>query len=152
MKLLEWFAFGGRPRRGRPDPSDLSRRDFFARVTGRQTTVAPRPRSRPRREPSAEPNVLHVFFVEGFPREEVRQLLPALRVGLDLALHRESDQPEEISMLLGENVIGDVAPEISPIVGRMMDDHDPPICRIRSIDPDAPVSRVLQIELLLYEL
>jgi hypothetical protein len=154
MKLLDWFAFAGRPRRGKTDATDLSRRDFFARVAGKQTAGTP-PASkvvRQRRQPSAERNLLHAFYVEGFPSEDNRALLLELHPGLDLELRRDPEQPDVISMYRGEDLVGTVAAEIGPIVGRMMADNDPPICRIRSIDPDAPANKVLQIALLLFEL
>ncbi len=157
MKLFEWFASrAAASSNAARERNTLSRRDFFARMSGRG---GGQPLLRTIRAPAAalpplpftpSPDALHTFFVPDFPEARSQKVLPLLRVGLTFHLRREKnhpDYPHAVRIDWGRSFVGYVPPDISPEIAPLIEAGTPPVCRVSAFDPDGETSRILQVEL-----
>ncbi len=125
----------------------MSRRDFFARVGGRD----------PARDPSGPPatggpRVLHTFYVASFPYHDGPVLVPSLRVGEEFSLVPDppySRTPTAARIDRGRDHLGYVPAEMVEEVLARMKAGESLICRAKSVDPSAELPRVLLVEIVL---
>src|SRR5690606_11911643 len=127
----------------------LSRRDFFAQMTGRggghlppRTIRAPET-ALPPLPFTPSPDALHTFFVPDFPEERSQKVLPLIRVGLTLHLRREKNHPTDphaVRIEWGRSYVGYVPSTISPDIAPLIEAETPPRCRVSAFDPAAESS------------
>lgn len=157
MKLLDWFASRAEAGNDGRKRDALSRRDFFARVSGRgpRRSAVERPEvgTGTIRSPlpfAPSPDALHTFYVPDFPGDHGRKLLPLLRIGQTLHLRRDRNHPDDpnaVNIAWGRSPVGSVPRQISAEIAPLIDAGTPPRCVVSAFDPAAEAPHVLQVEL-----
>jgi hypothetical protein len=144
LKIFEWLRG---PQQPEEEASGISRRDFFARVAGRdqeggQSSTAPPP----------DPRVLHTFFVAAFPFHDGPVLVPILRVGEEFKLAPEpaySPDPTAVRIERGRDHLGYVPADLTEDVLTRLKAGEDLVCRAKLVDPAAELPRVLSVEIVL---
>jgi hypothetical protein len=151
MKFFDWLL---RRDRSEPPNTGLSRRDFFARVAGRNEPGAT-VRSLPGAQAGpAAPGVerLYTFPVAAFPYHDGPVLVPMLRVGMEFSLTPEPGHltdPEAVRIEWRRDHLGYVPADRAADVRARLGRGERLICRASHIDPTAELSRVLTVEIVL---
>lgn len=143
MGIFDWLKSGQKPA---TVPSEISRRDFFARVAGRTEPAPP-----PSPSPPPDPAVLHTFHVAGFPYHDGPVLVPTLRVGLEFDLVPEPGHPTDPSAIRIQwkrDHLGYVPPDFSGGVRALLDQGIRLRCRASRVSPNAELAKVLEVEIL----
>ncbi|MQA89473.1 MAG: hypothetical protein GEU90_04450 [Gemmatimonas sp.] len=141
MGILDWLNPRGDESGERPG---LSRRDFFARVVGRSGEAAEQQRPAAR-----DPNVLHVFHVDGFPFYDGPVLVPVLRPGTNFELVPETGHatdPNALRIQWKRDHLGYVPAELAEELRALLAGGVKLVCRAVRVSPNVELSRVLEVE------
>jgi hypothetical protein len=144
LKILDWLRA---PRQPEDEPSGMSRRDFFARVAGRDQTS-----EQSAAAPPSDARVLHTFFVAAFPYHDGPVLVPNLRVGEEFKLAPEpaySADPTAVRIERGRDHLGYVPDDLTDEVLERLEAAEKIVCRAKQVDPAADLPKVLSVELVL---
>lgn len=151
MRIFDWLRNREPP--ARPDKG-LSRRDFFARVAGRQPAPETGPATEAPPDASAStptPERLHTFTVAGFSYHDGPVLVPLLRPGIEFALAHEPGHPTDPDAVRIEwrrDHLGYVPTDLAGEVRARLQRGERLLCRASRVDPTADLARVLAVELL----
>lgn len=124
-----------------PDPG-MSRRDFFARLSGRDAAEEEAPSAS---DPKAGTLTFHVAR---FPYHDGPVLVPILRAGLDFELRADGSHPTDPAALAiyhGRDLLGFVPPEHAAGVAALIAGERPVRCTALAVDPAADLARVLTV-------
>jgi hypothetical protein len=132
----------------------MTRRDFFARVTGRNLPQeSGRPSSgAPQHATAQGEKTLHTFHVAEFEYHDGPVLVPTLKPGMEFALVPQSDHPtnpDAVRVERDKDHFGYVPPALSKEVRHRLQRGDKLLCRVARVNPTAELGRVLTVELVL---
>jgi len=149
MKFFDWLRPADTPE---PDDGGMSRRDFFARVAGREG--APEDDAAESQPPdgpeSAKTTVLYTFHIKSFPYHAGPVLVPIMRIGDEFRLTPDppySRDPTGVRIERGRDHLGFVPDEHSEDVLTRLKQGEVLVCRATHIDPSADLANIVTVEI-----